>query len=169
MKKVIFFLQLSSATWLFTENHVHFTTPDHVSFTVTLATVDINQICPNSCSYCLNKNTVNVPKIWTPFLFLQNAYKCSCSPRTYVVKVVPEALCIAMIDSLRQQFYPRTRQAGRDRKISDSHRKGYSCPMCENGLSEILIYTRQKRNAYSKTYQFFWKTASVITISFTPF
>ena len=28
-----------------------------------------------------------------------------------------------MIDSLRQQFYPRMRQAGRDKKISDSHRK----------------------------------------------
>ena len=34
-----------------------------------------------------------------------------------------------MMDSLRLQFYPM-RQAGRDRKISDSHRKGYSCPMC---------------------------------------
>ena len=37
-----------------------------------------------------------------------------------IVKVVPEVLYIAMIDSLRQQFYPRMRlrQAGRDRKIS---------------------------------------------------
>ena len=33
------------------------------------------------------------------------------------VKVVPEVLYIAMIDSLRQLF----NQAGRDRKISDSH------------------------------------------------
>ena len=48
-----------------------------------------------------------------------------------VVKVVPEALYIAMIDSLRQQFYPRMRQAGRERKISDSHRKEYSFPMHE--------------------------------------
>ena len=24
------------------------------------------------------------------FLFLQNAYQCSCNPRTYVVEVVPE-------------------------------------------------------------------------------
>ena len=73
----------------------------------------------------------NVLKIWTPFLFLQNAYTCSCSPRTDVVKVVPEVLYKAMIDSLRQQFYPRMRQVGRDRKISDSHRNGYSWPMCE--------------------------------------
>ena len=65
------------------------------------------------------------------FLFLQNAYKCTCSPRIYVVKVVPEHLYIAMMDSLRLQFYPRMRLAGRDRKISDSQRKGYSCPMCE--------------------------------------
>ena len=43
-----------------------------------------------------------------------------------VVKVIPEVLYIAMIDTLRQQFYPRMRQAGRDRKISDSHRKGHA-------------------------------------------
>ena len=48
-----------------------------------------------------------------------------------------EATHIAIMDSLRQQFYPRMRQADRDRKISDSHRKGYSCPMCENGLSQM--------------------------------
>ena len=48
------------------------------------------------------------------FLFLQNAYKCSCSPSTDVVKVVLVVLYIAMIDSLRQQFYLRVRQAGRD-------------------------------------------------------
>ena len=34
-----------------------------------------------------------------------------------VVKVVLEVLYIAMIDSLRQQFYPRMRQADQDRKI----------------------------------------------------
>ena len=43
-----------------------------------------------------------------------------------------------MMDILRQQFYPRMRQAGRDRKMSDSHRKDYSCPMCENGLSQMM-------------------------------
>ena len=36
------------------------------------------------------------------------------------------------------EFYLRMRQAGRDRKISASHRKGYSCPMCENGLSQMM-------------------------------
>ena len=80
------------------------------------------------------KNTLN-----TLFLFLQNAYECSCSPRTYVVEVVPEHLYIAMMDSLRQQFYPKMRQAGRDRKVSDSHRKGHSCPMCENDLSQMML------------------------------
>ena len=50
-------------------------------------------------------------------------------------KVVPEVLYKAMIDSLRQQLYPRTRQAGQDRKISDSHRKGFSCSMCEKTIS----------------------------------
>ena len=28
---------------------------------------------------------------------------------------------------------------------------------------------KKERNAYSKTYHFFWKTANVITISFTSF
>ena len=45
-----------------------------------------------------------------------------------------EAAHIAMMGFFRQQFYPRLRQADRDRKISDSHRKEYSCPVCENGL-----------------------------------
>ena len=31
------------------------------------------------------------------------------------------------------------RQVGRDRKISDSHRKGYSCPMCENTMCSSQI------------------------------
>ena len=87
------------------------------------------------------KNPVNVLKISTRcfFLFLQNAYKCNCSRRTYVVDVVLEHLFIAIMDSLRRrQFYPRMRQAGRDKKISDRHRKGYSCPMYENGLSQMM-------------------------------
>ena len=49
-----------------------------------------------------------------------------------------EAAHIAMMGSLRQHFYPRMRKAGRDRKISDSYRKGYSSPMCENGLSQMM-------------------------------
>ena len=51
-----------------------------------------------------------------------------------------EAAHIAMMDNLRQQFYPRMRQTGRERKISDSHRKGYSFPMCANDLSHIKIF-----------------------------
>ena len=63
------------------------------------------------------KNTVNVLKISTHcFLFLQNGYKYSCSPRTYVVEVVHEHLYIALMDSLRQQFYPRMRQAAETEK-----------------------------------------------------
>ena len=60
-----------------------------------------------------------------------------------VVKVVSEVLYIAMIDSLRQQFYPRMRQAGRERKISDSHRKGYSFPICEKyqGVQQLYYKT----------------------------
>ena len=46
-----------------------------------------------------------------------------------IVKVVPEVLY--MIDSLRQQVYPRMRQAGRERKTSDIHRKEYSFPIHE--------------------------------------
>ena len=57
-------------------------------------TVNVLKIS-TKCLKNLNKNTVNVLKISTHFfffLFLQNAYKCSCSPRAYVVDVVPEHL-----------------------------------------------------------------------------
>ena len=51
------------------------------------------------------KNTVKVLKISTHcFLFLQNAYKCSCSPRTYVAEVVTKHRYIAMMASLRPNF-----------------------------------------------------------------
>ena len=53
-----------------------------------------------------------------------------------------EAAHVAMMDSLRQQFYPRMRQAGRDRKISDSHRKGYSCPMCDDVVTDQDFHWR---------------------------
>ena len=72
-----------------------------MSVSVTFHTEDTNHFCSNYCSFCLIKNAVNVLKILTPFLFLQDAYIYSCSPRTDVVKVVPEVLYIAMIDSLR--------------------------------------------------------------------
>ena len=65
------------------------------------------------------------------FLFLRNACNGSCSPRKDVVKVVPEVLYITMIDSLRQQFCPRMRQAGRDRKSQTAIERGYFCPMYE--------------------------------------
>ena len=104
-----------------------------MSFSVTLDTVNINQILLTFWKFLSHKEYSKVVKIWTHFCYYKNAYKCSCSPRTDVVKVVPKVLYIAMIDSLRQQFYPRIRQACRDNKISDSHRKRYSCPMnvCE--------------------------------------
>ena len=60
-----------------------------------------------------------------------------------VVKIVSEVLYIAMIDSFKQQFYPRMRQAGQERKISDSHRKGYSFSMCEKyqGVQQLYYKT----------------------------
>ena len=42
-------------------------------------------------------------------------------------------------------------------------------PVTSNSHCSTSNYTRQKRNAYSETYQFFWKTASVITILFLSF
>ena len=115
-------MQFVFCTQLFTKKHVYFTTPDDV-MTLTLF----------KCLYCnfydKKEKYSKCYKISTHcFLFLQNAYKCSCSPRTYVVEVVPENLYIAMMESLRQQFYPRMRQAGRDRKISDSYRKDVLAP-----------------------------------------
>ena len=61
------------------------------------------RFCSNSCSFCLIKNTINVLKSEHRFFYkmLINAD---------VVKVVPEVLYIAMIDSLRQQFYPRMKK-----------------------------------------------------------
>ena len=114
----------------------------------------------NSCRLMpKKKNTVDVLKIWTHlfcfFKMLINAVSapeqfCKSSLRTpgkigctcmsnwasslnkvICIIIVPELLYLAMIGSLRQQFYPRMRQAGRDRNISDSHRKAYSCPMCD--------------------------------------
>ena len=58
-----------------------------------------------------------------------------------VVKVVPEVLYIALIDSFRQQFYPRMRQAGRERKISDSH----PFPMCEKYQCVQQLYYKAVR------------------------
>ena len=43
-------------------------------------------------------------------------------------------LCLAMIGRLRQLSEPRL-SAGQDRKISDTYRKGYSCPMGEKGFT----------------------------------
>ena len=129
------FAHLSSALGYILKKHVHFTTPDLVSFSDSW-----------HCGYqsdsvqillvLMTNNTINVSKIWTHFLFLQNAYKCSCSPRKVVVKVVPELPYTAMTDSLRQQFYPKLRQAGQDRKISNSHRK--SCPICEKSTRCVI-------------------------------
>ena len=99
-----------------------------MSVSVTLDTVDINQILFKFLWFLSVKECCKYSKILNTFLFLQNAYKCSCSPSTDVVKVVPEVLYMI---SFRQQFYRKMRQASRDRKISDSHRKGQSCPMCE--------------------------------------
>ena len=59
-----------------------------------------------------------------------------------VVKVVPETLYITMIDILRQTFHLRMRQAGRERKISDSHRKGYSFPMHEKYQGVQQLYNK---------------------------
>ena len=125
-------MQFVFCTQLFTEKHVHFTTPDDV-----MTLILFKFLC---CSfYDITKEYSKCSKnLNTLFFVSTNAYKCSCSRKTYVVEVVPEYLYIAMMDSLRLQFYPRMRQAGRDRKLSDSHRKGYSCPMCENGLSQIM-------------------------------
>ena len=57
-----------------------------MSVSVTLDTVDINQIMLKFFLF-YDKNEYSKCSI---YLFLQNTYKCSCSPRTDVVKVVPE-------------------------------------------------------------------------------
>ena len=58
-------------------------------------------------------------------------------PKTYVVEEGSEHLYIAMMDSLRQQTKDEI-SSPRQKKISDSHRQGYTCPMCENVLSQMM-------------------------------
>ena len=74
-----------------------------MSVLVTIGTVDINQILIKLMYFCLINNTVNVLKSEHLFYFPKMLKKfCSCKPRPDVVKVVPEILYIAMIDSFRQ-------------------------------------------------------------------
>ena len=86
--------------------HVHFTTPDDVTTLILFKFL--------YCSFYDKKknkkqtmNTVNVLKFSTHrflfvclfvcLFFLQNVSKCSCSPRTYVVEVVPEHLYMSRL------------------------------------------------------------------------
>ena len=101
-----------------------------MSISGTLDTVDINQILFKFLYFLSHKEHSKSSKKSELLFCFYKMLLSSRSPRTDVVKVVPEFLYIAMTDSLRQQFYPRMRQPGRDRKIPDNHRKGYSCPMC---------------------------------------
>ena len=91
-KIIFFYINLSSATWSCTF-HYSWSCQFH-SDTCLPLWISI-RFCPNSCGCCLIKNTVNVLKIWTSFLFLQIAYKYSCGPRTDVVKVVPEVQALS--------------------------------------------------------------------------
>ena len=68
-----------------------------------------------------------------------------------VVKVVSEVLYIAVTDSLRQQFYSKMSQVGRERKISDSHRKGYHFPMYEKYQGVQQFTTRLSFALFSMT------------------
>ena len=77
-------MQFVFCTQLFTEKHVQFTIPYDVMTLILFKSLYYS-------FYDKKKNTLNALKISTHvFLFLQNAYKGSCSPRTYVVEVVPE-------------------------------------------------------------------------------
>ena len=62
-----------------------------------------------------------------------------------------EAAHIAMMDSLRQQFYSRMRQAGRDRNISDvnNHRKGYSFL----AMSILWLYRRPRNSVIATSHK----------------
>ena len=122
---------MSSATWLFTEKHVHFSTPDHV-------TASINQTLFKFLLFLFHKEYSKFSKnLNTVFVSTE------CLLNANDVKSVHKALYIVMIDSLRQRFYPRMRQAGRERKISDSHRKGYSFLMHEKyqGVQQLYCKT----------------------------
>ena len=85
-------MQFVFCTQLFTKKHVHFTIPDDVMTLILFKFL----YC---CFYDRKKNTVIDLKISTHCcLFLQNAYKCSCSPRTYyAVEVVLEHLCMSRL------------------------------------------------------------------------
>ena len=51
-----------------------------------------------------------------------------------VVQVYISKLNTEMIDRLRQLYFPSTETAGRYRKISGCHTKGYACLMGEENL-----------------------------------
>ena len=92
----------------------------------------VNNLCLFNCqwhAYLCN---------WGPYVRLAYMLNMLSSWNKVVIIIIIIIMTLfkAMMDSLRQQFYPRMKQAGRD--ISDSHRKGYSCPMCENGLSQMM-------------------------------
>ena len=59
----------------------------------------------------------------------------SFKQKTSIAKLVPvyiSSLHTEMIDRLRQRYFPSTAEtAGKYRKISDCHRKGYACLMGE--------------------------------------
>ena len=130
-----FLHHLSSATWLFYWKACTFTTPIHVNFCETWHCgyqSDFVQVLV-LIKFCLIKNiySKSSKKSEHLFCFYKMLINAVAAPE-HVVKVVPEVLYIATIDSLIQQFYPRMWQVGRDRKISDSHRKRYSCPLCDS-------------------------------------
>ena len=123
--------------WYLLKSMYSFTTPNfqwHLPLWISI------KVCSGFCSFCLIKNTVNVfKKLNTFFCFYKMLINAVAAPEKMLKKVVPKVLYIAMIDSLRPQFYPRMRQAGRNRKISDSHRKGYACPMCEKICFHLVL------------------------------
>ena len=97
-------MQLVFCTQLFTEKHVYFTTPDDVMTLILFKFLYCSFMTKNKTKQKKkkkknnNKKTVNVLKVSTNcFLFLQIAYQCSCSPRTYVVEVVPEHLYMSRL------------------------------------------------------------------------
>ena len=54
------------------------------------------------------------------------------------LKVVPVVQLMAMINILRQRYFPRSETTSRDKKSQAATQKGYACLMGEKDLSQVL-------------------------------
>ena len=68
---------------------------------------------------------------------------------------------MAMIDILRQPYFPRNEIIGRDRKISGCYTKGYSCLMGEKTVYKLLLVSRQINHGMIFCGKILWASSNI--------